>query len=202
MVTSVYHRLRVDIERGAAALERSALTPWFMAFTSGKPLSLHHPQIGAINYATDCLSFWGSPSHVFDSFARLSIDDLIEAHIRTMEHALECIPEAQFDQVIDECVGLLTSANLTLSAKAAGIKGRLLRERGGAARPHPIPHARETPKSLTHRLKAKVDEVRLSRSASATNIINVGHNHGAIQQGVSNASQAVTVEINPATRDE
>jgi len=205
MVTSLYHRMQADLDRDVAKLDRTAITPWLMSFASGKRLSLHHPTIGDINY--EGIAFWGSPVHVFDSFVRLNIDDLIEEHLRAAEAALEGIPEEQFPQVVEECVGLLTAANSKLSDRAAKIKGGLMysAERGprdaGKSKPCAIPAPQHSVESWRYRLNAKVEEVTLNRRRVSANAIYIGgDNLGAVQQGVVASSQHVATAVNPATR--
>ncbi len=200
MVTSAYHRLRVDIERDADETDRSAITSWMMAFSSRRRLTLQHPRIGTIQY--EGLSFWGSPVRVYDQFVRFSIDDLVERHMRAAEDALERMPEEHFDQAIEEFAGLARSADMKLSDRAAKIKGRLMhaaeRDAGrgatGRAAPRPIPVSEQTADSLRYRLRAKAAEVRLLRKPqpSQSNTITVEQNFGAIQQSSPGAIQTVT----------
>jgi hypothetical protein len=196
MMTSIYHRLRTDIERDVGEMDRKALTPWMMSFASGKRLSLHHPRIGDINY--EGLAFWGSPVHVYDSFVRLSIDDLLERHLRAAEDAIEKAPQEQFEQVIEECVGLLRFAESKLSDRAAKIKGALMYSaehgpgRAREAKPRAIPVGDQSRESWRYRLKAKAEEVSLHRARSGGNSIYVaGDNFGAIQQDTKDAVQSV-----------
>jgi hypothetical protein len=183
MVAAAYHRLHADVFGRAKEIEQKALVPWLMAFLSRRPLSMHHPRIGAISFSG--LPFSGSPVDVYDSFVLLSVLDFTEEQVRAAEAALEDVPEEKLDQSIGEFAGIIFSAATRLSDRAAQFRARMLKsdDNGNACS---APPSRIAYSALTERLRLKVEDIRLLRRNAAERSINlavVGVNSGLLQVG-------------------
>jgi hypothetical protein len=116
--------LRRSLDHDSEVLDRTAITHWLTQFSAKLPLELYHPKMGRIRYAG--ITFSGSPIQAFDRFVSLSIEDLVEKHVRAIEAAMAEVEENQLQEVTDEAVGLIVSARVALQSKAGHVKAALL----------------------------------------------------------------------------
>src|SRR5262245_40785048 len=94
------NRVIDDLERGLAVdaeiLDRKGITHWLMQFSANLPIDLEHPRIGKISYRG--VKFAGSVVPTFDRYVVLSVDDLVEKHVRNTEAAMESLSFDQLDE--------------------------------------------------------------------------------------------------------